>query len=58
MEHTLLKRKIMEHLEGLNELDKQTDTQTLIQVIAERYDTPIEIVEKTIAEWESGGHKA
>ena len=55
MEHTSIRKKILKHLEGLNELEKQTDSETLIQLLAERYNTPEEIVKMAIAEWQSGG---
>ena len=49
-----LKQKIIDHLNGLNEVERKSDSSNLINVIAERYDVSPEMVEKTIAEWEAG----
>lgn len=54
MQHESIQQKIMQHLEGLNELEKQTDSENLIQILAERYDTSEEVIQKAIADWQAG----
>ena len=49
-----IKSKILKHLNGLNNLEKQSDSEKLIDVIAQRYDAPKEIVRQVIAEWSAG----
>lgn len=54
MHHRSIQQKIIKHLEGLNELERQTDSDTLIQTLAERYDTSEEVIKKAIADWQAG----
>lgn len=49
-----LKEKILNHLNGLNRLESQTDSQNLVRVIANRYNVSEEVVHQVIAEWSAG----
>lgn len=57
MDHKSITQRIMKHLDGLSELERQQDTDIMIDAIAERYDVPRNVVEKSIAEWSSGRKK-
>lgn len=50
----LLRQKILNHLEGLNELERKKGPDELIKAIAKRYDMPEIMVKKVIAEWQAG----
>lgn len=54
MHHESIQQEIIKHLEGVHELESQTDTENLIKVLAERYDTSEEIIRKAIADWQAG----
>jgi hypothetical protein len=52
-----VKEKIIKHLDGVHDLERQTDSGNLIDILARRYDTDPETVEKILAEWSSGRKK-
>ncbi len=43
-----IKQDIIDHLNGLNELERKTNSDHLIQVLANRYDVSVIIIEKTL----------
>lgn len=49
-----MKQKILDHLNGLNKLERQTDSQNLIRTLAKRYNVSAILVEQVIAEWSAG----
>lgn len=49
-----MKQKILDHLNGLNNLERQTDSQNLIRTLAKRYNVSVILVEQVIAEWSAG----
>ena len=57
MVESTIKDKILQHLEGLNELEHKKGEDEMIQVIAERYDTDEETVRQVLAEWSAGRMK-
>ena len=57
MEHQSVQQKILKHLDGVNQLEQQTDSNNLIDTLAKRYDAPRTIVEQVIAEWSAGRNK-
>lgn len=54
MHHESIQKKIIKHLDGLHELEKQTSAENLIQTLAERYETSEEVVKKALADWQAG----
>jgi hypothetical protein len=56
-EHKSIREKIIKHLDGLNNLERQQDMDIVIDTIAKRYNTPREIVIKSISEWSAGDRK-
>ncbi|WP_373086186.1 hypothetical protein [Sneathiella sp.] len=52
-----VKQKILDHLDGLNDLERGHEPEHIISVISERYDVPPEAVEQAIAEWSSGSKR-
>lgn len=54
MHHESIQQKIIKHLEGVHELEEQTDTEGMIQTLAKRYDTSKEVIRKAIADWQAG----
>lgn len=57
MEHQSVQQKILKHLDGVNQLEQQTDSNNLIDTLAKRYDVPRNVVEQVIAEWSAGRNK-
>lgn len=49
-----IQKKIIEHLNGLNEIERKNGSDALIEELAERYDVSEEQVQKIIADWQAG----
>ena len=57
MHHMSLKEKVMNHLSGINEVERKTDSDNIVKMLAERYDTDQTTIERILAEWSSGRKK-
>ena len=44
----------MNHLDGLNDLERKEGSDDLIHTLAERYDVSKNMVQKILAEWSAG----
>ncbi len=49
-----IKEKIIKHMDGLGDLERREGSDKVIQALSDRYDTPIFVVQKIIAEWQAG----
>lgn len=54
MSDKLIRKKLIEHLNGLNELEKHVGNERMVKTLSERYDVPEKVIKKTIAEWQAG----
>lgn len=52
--HSNIRKRIIKHLDGLNELERIKSTDKLVETLAERYDVPENMVQKILAEWSAG----
>lgn len=52
--HSDIRKKIMNHLDGLNDLERKEGSDDLIKTLAERYDVSENMVQKILAEWSAG----
>lgn len=49
-----IKQKIIKHMKGLHKIEELEDMDKVMRTLAERYDTPLPVVRKVIAEWQAG----
>lgn len=52
--HSDIREKIINHLDGLNDLERKEGSEDLIKTLAERYDVSENMVQKILAEWSAG----
>ena len=53
-QHSDIKAKIIEHLEGLEGIEEKHGSDDLIKTLSKRYDVPENRVQKILAEWSAG----